>query len=147
MVRCIMNNQNILSIVRPFLISFTIIICSAFPLYATDQSGISQDTNMFRFYLDADMSGARASGISIERGIRTALGEIENNFAGYDIELVILDHRGNSRRSLSHLKQYLADSTALALFTGLHSPPVLSNLKFIHDNEILVLDPWAAQLS
>lgn len=111
---------------------------------AVSQPGDTSSAGKIKFYLDADMTGTQASGISIKRGIQTALSEIDYHLAGYDIELVVLDHRGNSRRSLSHLKKYCSDSTALAVFTGLHSPPLLSNLKYIHENEILILDPWAA---
>lgn len=95
-------------------------------------------------YLDADMTGARASGVSIERGIRTALDEAGNQMAGRDVELVVLDHRGNTARSLSNLKAFLADPDALVLFTGMHSPPLLKNRDFINQNRILTLDPWAA---
>jgi len=95
-------------------------------------------------YLDADMSGARESGMSIERGIRTALDEVNSELAGRPVKLKALDHRGNTARSLANLKQFLSDSNALALFTGLHSPPVLANKEFINTNKILTLDPWAA---
>lgn len=95
-------------------------------------------------YLDADMSGAKASGVSIERGIRTALSEIDNTLEGRSVNLVVLDHHGNSARSLANLKTFLSDPNALALFTGLHSPPLLAHRGFINDNHILTLDPWAA---
>jgi branched-chain amino acid transport system substrate-binding protein len=97
-----------------------------------------------RIYLDADMTGTRASGVSIEQGIRTALFRVGNKLAGRDVELVILDHRGNTRRSKEHLERYLADDQALVVFAGLHSPPLLSNLDFINENAILVMVPWAA---
>ncbi|MDM8564106.1 ABC transporter substrate-binding protein [Candidatus Halobeggiatoa sp. HSG11] len=103
----------------------------------------AQDTPLL-IYLDADRSHARESGIAIERGIRTALDEINYTLAGHRIALKILDHRGNSRRSHLHLKQFIADPKALAVFCGLHSPPLLANLQFINENEILMLDPWAA---
>lgn len=97
-----------------------------------------------RIYLDADTTGVKASTVSIERGIRTALAEDDNMLAGRPVELVVLNHRGNSARSLANLKTFLADPDALVLFSGLHSPPLLSHRQFINDNAILVLDPWAA---
>lgn len=97
-----------------------------------------------RIYLDADMTVARASGVAIERGIRTALSEVDNKLGGIKVELIVLDHRGNSSRSLVNLKQFMSDPNALVLFTGLHSPPLLKHKNFINNNNILTLDPWAA---
>lgn len=106
--------------------------------------GSAASAEPLRLYLDADMTGARASGVSIERGIRTALDEVDNQMAGRPVELVVLDHRGNTARSLVNLKAFLDDPDALALFTGMHSPPLLKHRDFINQNKILTLDPWAA---
>ncbi|MCL9781195.1 ABC transporter substrate-binding protein [Vibrio sp. S4M6] len=95
-------------------------------------------------YLDADRTGAKASGLSIERGIRVALDEVNNQVQGRAIEVLIRDHNGSSVRSKRHLKEYIADDNALVVYSGLHSPPLLENLKYIHSNQVLVLDPWAA---
>ena len=95
-------------------------------------------------YLDADRTGSRASGIAIEQGILTALSEVGNRLGGYEVALVIRDHRGSSPRSRRHLEEYLTDERALVLFSGLHSPPLLAHRKFINREGLLVLDPWAA---
>lgn len=97
-----------------------------------------------RIYLDADMTGARASGVSIYQGMRTAFAVTGDRLGGRPVDLVVLDHRGNSRRSRKHLEKFVGDKEALAVFCGLHSPPVLHNLEFIHQNRIPLLDPWAA---
>ncbi len=97
-----------------------------------------------RIYIDADRSGARASGLAIEQGVRTALSEAGDRLAGHPVEIVLKDHRGSTRRSTAHLRQYLADDAALVVVSGLHSPPLLANRDYINDNAILVLDPWAA---
>ncbi len=121
--------------------SFTIVIvCSLIifniiPVYSED---------VLKIYLDADRTGTRASGISIEQGIRLALSEINFEIQGYKIELLIKDHRGSSRRSTLHLQEFVNDSDALTVFCGLHSPPVLANLNYINDQKILLMDPWAA---
>jgi len=94
--------------------------------------------------VDADRTGCKSSGIAIEQGIRTAFSDIKNTLCGHAVELVIKDHRGNSRRSKQHLESYLADDDALVVFAGLHSPPLLANRDFINTSEILVLVPWAA---
>jgi len=120
-----------------FLIPFLFVLLSAFV------SGESADP-VIRFYLDLDQSGARASGIAIERGIRLALSEVDYTLDGRRVELVVKDHHGSSRRSLLHLQDFLEDPRALLVYSGLHSPPVLANLDFINENRILLLDPWAA---
>lgn len=95
-------------------------------------------------YLDADLSHAVSSSKSIEQGILTALSEKNYELDGYRVKLILLDHRGNSRRSLDNIKTFLEDERALAVFGGLHSPPLLSNLKFINEYKVLHLIPWAA---
>lgn len=95
-------------------------------------------------YLDADFNGAKASSLAIQQGITTALAEVDNNIQGIDFEIVLKDHRANSLRSRRNLEAFLADEQALMVFSGLHSPPLLANKSFINDNDILLLDPWAA---
>jgi len=100
--------------------------------------------SVFKLYISADRTGTKESGIAIEQGIRTALSEVNNTIGGKTVELVVLDHRGSTPRAKEHLEMYLDDNEALALFSGLHSPPVLANRDYINENQILVLDPWAA---
>ncbi len=95
-------------------------------------------------YLDADLTHATASSRSIEQGIRTALSESVGRSGRYVIQLMKTDHRGNSRRSLNNLKTILKDPKALAVYGGLHSPPLLANLSFINKKRLLHLIPWAA---
>ncbi len=97
-----------------------------------------------KIYIDADFSLHKASSISIERGIRTALDEVGNELGNRPVEIVRKDHRGSTPRSSQNLKQFLKDPEALLVFTGLHSPPLLANREFINTNKILTLDPWAA---
>lgn len=99
---------------------------------------------VLRIYIDADRTHNKESGLSIERGIRTAFSEVDNQIQGYKIEVVPMDHRGNSHRSKQHLDKYLKDENALAVFGGLHSPPLMKHRGFINDNAILTLVPWAA---
>ena len=97
-----------------------------------------------RIYLDADQTLTREAGLSIQLGMQSALDELGGTLGGHPVEIVVRDHRGNSRRSRKHLEAFVADDRALAVFCGLHSPPVLAALDYIHGNEILMLDPWAA---
>lgn len=105
---------------------------------------VEDDKDVLRLYISADRTGTKESGISIEQGVRTALDEVDYSVNGMNIELVVLDHRGSTPRSDQHLKDYLEDDKALAIFSGLHSPPLLASRDYINENEILMLDPWAA---
>jgi branched-chain amino acid transport system substrate-binding protein len=103
-----------------------------------------KDMPTVKFYLDLDRTGARSSGVSIEQGIRLALSEIDYTLEGHRVELVIKDHHGSTRRSRLHMEEFIDDPSALLVYAGLHSPPVLGNLDYINDHEILLLVPWAA---
>ncbi|HIG86534.1 MAG TPA: hypothetical protein EYQ25_05790 [Planctomycetes bacterium] len=122
----------------------TILWASMLLLSSTHVPEEEQETRKIRIYLDADRTGVPESGESIERGIRTALSQAKYRLGGHPVELVVRDHRGNSRRSAKHLREYLEDERGLAVFCGLHSPPVLANMEMIHKEEILMLVPWAA---
>lgn len=110
----------------------------------TQPSAAADAPGLVRLHIDADRTGAKAAGVAIEQGIRTALDEVDGRLGGLRVEVVVRDHRGNTRRSKRHLEAYLADDRALAVFCGLHSPPVLTHRDFINEKGILLLDPWAA---
>jgi branched-chain amino acid transport system substrate-binding protein len=101
-------------------------------------------TQPIRIYLDADFTVASSASVSIERGLLTTLSEIDYLLEGRPVELVRKDHHGSSPRSKRHLEQFLADESALAVISGLHSPPLLAHKDFINEQGILVLNPWAA---
>ncbi|NJB66513.1 branched-chain amino acid transport system substrate-binding protein [Desulfobaculum xiamenense] len=103
--------------------------------------------DVVRIHMDADWTGVRESSESIERGLMTAIAASGGTLGGVPVEIIRADHRGNSRRSLENLKAFLADDRALAVVTGLHSPPLLANRDFINANGILTLVPWAAASS
>jgi len=102
------------------------------------------EKKQLNIYLSADMTGTKASGVSIEQGIKTALSEFNRQQLDFNLEVKVLNHRGSTPRAKKHLQQYLKDPNALVLFSGLHSPPLLAHREFINLNKILVLDPWAA---
>lgn len=106
-------------------------------LYAAQKEALT-------LYFSADRTTTRASAIAIEQGIKTALSETDNHLGGYPVELKILDHRGSTPRAKKHLQAYLRDPSALVLFSGMHSPPLLTSREYINTRGILVLDPWAA---
>lgn len=108
------------------------------------QAGAQQASEPLRLYLDADRTNATMSGDSIEAGMRAAVKMHGGKIHGRAIEFVMLDHRGNTRRSKRSLEKFAADPQALAVFTGLHSPPVLSLREMINSQQLLMMDPWAA---
>lgn len=99
-------------------------------------------SNEWNIYIDADYTGAKESSESIEKGIKLALKKYLPK--DISINIISLDHRGNSRRSRAHIEEFSNDPNALAMFCGLHSPPVLANLSLINQNRVILLDPWAA---
>lgn len=107
-------------------------------------SGSAYSQQPLKIYIDADRSGAKASGLSIEQGVRAGLDGIGNQLNGRDVEVVIRDHRGSTPRSKRHLNEFVQDPNALLVVSGLHSPPLLANRDFINEQKILTLDPWAA---
>lgn len=101
----------------------------------------------YSIYLDADYVSAKASTLSIYQGINTALAEVNYAIQGYEFEILVKDHSASPLTSRDNLKSYLQDNRALVVFSGLHSPPLISNRSFINNNKILLLDPWAAAAS
>jgi len=114
------------------------------PVYGQAPHSGSMQLPTYRIYLDADQTNSESSGKSIELGIRAALAENNWKLGEFPVELIIKDHHGSSPRSKLHLVQFLEDPYALALFGGLHSPPLLASRDFINNNDILTLVPWAA---
>ena len=100
--------------------------------------------HIYKIYLDADLTHSKSAGHAIRQGITVALAEIDNKINNYSFELILKDHQGNTLRSKGNLDDFLADTQALVIFSGLHSPPLLANKSFINNNQILLLDPWAA---
>ncbi len=141
MVKNIINILNKV-ICRHFVIILFLSISAVF--LDSNHAFAFEDEKIIRIYIDADRTGTKESGISIEQGIRVALSEVDNKLDGRLVELVIKNHRGNSRRSKKHLDQFLQDDKALVAFAGLHSPPLLAYRDFINENHIPVLVPWAA---
>jgi len=95
-------------------------------------------------YHDADYSQHASSALAMKMGFLTALDEVDSNVQGFDIVFKETNHRGNIKRSLLNMKQFIKDDKALFILGGLHSPPYIKNRSFINKNEIPLLVPWAA---
>ncbi len=118
-----------------------IFICIFMALFSSEVQSAQKE---YSIYIDADFTGAKQSSHSIKQGIITALAEVNNEVQNFKFKLIDKNHRANSLRSKKNLQAYLEDDKALLVFSGLHSPPLLSNKTFINNEKILLLDPWAA---
>lgn len=97
-----------------------------------------------KIYFDADRTSHYESARSIEMGVKTAFDEVGNQLNGIPVEFVELDHRGNVVRSKRNMGLYEKDPSAVVLFAGLHSPPLIKYREYINQANLLILNPWAA---
>lgn len=107
-------------------------------------SANTQSVKTLTIYHDSDYSNHNESAYAMKMGALTALAEVDYSAQNYQINIVEKDNRGNSNRSLLHMRQFLKDPNALVFLGGLHSPPYIKNRDFINKNELLLLVPWAA---
>ena len=97
--------------------------------------------------LDADMHlGSAPSGNAILRGMELAVDEInrEGGIMNRSVKILVRDNSGISARGVANLKFFAKEKNLVAVVGGLHSPVALSELKTIHKEKIVYLDPWAA---
>lgn len=107
-------------------------------------SALAAPQKTLTIYHDADYSLNEISATAMKMGLLTAFDEVNNEIQGFHVELIEKNHRGNIKRSLLTMKNFINDKKALFVLGGLHSPPYIKNRKFINDNEIPLLIPWAA---
>lgn len=113
-------------------------------LHVTVMSAQDVEMPVIKLYLDADRTRHAASAESIEMGVRTAFAQVGNVVQGHKVDIVPLDHRGNSTRSRVNMNKAFSDPDTLLVVAGLHSPPLIKNRTYINDNAMLTLVPWAA---
>ncbi|MFC3095142.1 ABC transporter substrate-binding protein [Alteromonas sediminis] len=97
--------------------------------------------------IDADMSGSASDGgKAIYRGAKIAVDEINRSggVLGRPLRLEIKDHRGNPARGLRNLKAFSETDNLVAVLGGVHTPVILQELDFLHQQSMLMLVPWAA---
>lgn len=99
---------------------------------------------VIHIYQDADLSRHKESSNAIQQGIEVAFSEVNNQISGYKFVFKYLDHRGNVVRSKRNYTTFINDPNALAIYSGIHSPPLIKNRAFINQNKALTLVPWAA---
>lgn len=97
--------------------------------------------------IDADLSAVAVDGgLAIQRGTQIAVDEINQSggLLGREVQVIAMDHRGNPARGVANLKQLAHNEDLLAVVGGVHTPVVLAELEFIHQQNMLFLIPWAA---
>ena len=97
--------------------------------------------------LDADLTlGSAPSGLAIKRGMGVAIDEInqKGGVLGKQLCIMARDHGGISARGIANMNHFSKVENLAAVLGGLHSPVALAELKTIHDNKLIYLDPWAA---
>lgn len=111
----------------------------------TTFAAVANDANKtIRIYHDADYSLNQLSAEAMKMGLLTAFDEVNNEIQGYGVEFVEKNHRGNIKRSLLSMKDFINDENALFILGGLHSVPYIKNRAFINESHIPLLVPWAA---
>lgn len=104
-------------------------------------SDVSAPDDRLRLYLDADFTHGPMVGQTIALGIRAAL--VHHGVADR-FDLIVMDHRGNARRSADTIAIAAADPRAIAIFGGMNSPPYLSFNRELNAAGVPVLLPWSA---
>ncbi|HEY0097078.1 MAG TPA: ABC transporter substrate-binding protein [Archangium sp.] len=109
---------------------------------------VAQQKEPIVLALHADMSsGSALAGEAIRRGALLAISEINAQgglLGGRKLELVVRDHHGVPARATEQLPELAGMPHLVAILSGLHSPPVIQNLGFIHEHQLIILSPWAA---
>ncbi|MFT5450786.1 MAG: C4-dicarboxylate-binding protein DctP [Enterobacterales bacterium] len=97
--------------------------------------------------LDADMAGnSSLSGLAIKRGIELAIDEVnaQGGVLGKSLVLTARDNSMIPARGQANLKRFSSIPNLIAVFGGISSPVVMSELEYIHQQKLLFLAPWAA---
>jgi branched-chain amino acid transport system substrate-binding protein len=109
---------------------------------------VAQEKDPIILGLHADLSsGSALAGEAIRRGAWLAISEINEQgglLGGRKLELVVRDHHGVPTRATEQLPELASTPHLVAILSGLHGPPVVQNLRYIHEHQLIVVSPWAA---
>ncbi len=84
---------------------------------------------------------------AIRQGIQIAIDEINRSggvLGGRKLELIVRDNRAVAARTAAYYKELAGTKDLVAVFCGKFSSGVLESLPLIHENELVLLDAWAA---
>ncbi len=84
---------------------------------------------------------------AIRQGIELAIDEINRAggvLRGRRLELLVRDNRAVAARAAAYYKELAGKKDLVAVFCGKFSSGVIESLPLIHKQELVLLDPWAA---
>lgn len=84
---------------------------------------------------------------AIRQGIEIAIDEINRSggvLGGRKLELMIRDNRAVPARAAEHLKEMARTKDLVAVFCGKFSSAFIESMPLIHEQRLVLLDPWAA---
>ena len=87
------------------------------------------------------------SAIAIRRGVQEAVRQINDAgglLGGRPLVVMALDNRSLPARGLANLRQFAATPNLLAYLCGKFSPVTLEQIPLIHQERIILLNPWSA---
>jgi branched-chain amino acid transport system substrate-binding protein len=100
------------------------------------------------FGLDAEFGHSTStSATAIRQGLLVALHEINSAgglLGGRPVRLVERDNRSVPSRGVANVRELAGIRSLVGIFCGKFSPVVIESLPAIHQNQILLLNPWAA---
>jgi branched-chain amino acid transport system substrate-binding protein len=84
---------------------------------------------------------------AIRQGIQIAIEEINRSggvLGGRKLELILRDNRAVPARAAVHFKELAGTKDLVAVFCGKFSSAVVESLPLIHEQKLVLLDPWAS---
>jgi len=84
---------------------------------------------------------------AIRQGIRIAIDEINRSggvLGGRKLELIVRDNRAIPARAAAHFRELSGTKDLVAVFCGKFSSAVLESMPLVHEQKLVLLDPWAA---
>ena len=97
--------------------------------------------------VNADFTlGGASAGEAILSGVQLAVQEMNDNggLLGKRVRVDARDHAGVVLRGVDNLKKISENRNLIGVIGGIHSNVILSELKYVHENKIPYLIPWAA---
>ena len=103
-----------------------------------------------KVYVGLNAEGGHVTSTSddaIRQGIQIAIEEINRSggvLGGRKLQLLVRDNRAVAARAAAHYRELAGTKDLVAVFCGKFSSAVLESLPLIHEKELVLLDPWAA---
>lgn len=125
------------------ILRLLLLCCALLPFHA-----LSEEKPPVLIGIDAEFGHLTStSDDAIKRGILIAIDEINRAggvLGGRPLKLVERDNRSVPARAIVNIKELAAMPDMVAVFCGKFSPVVLESLPAIHEQKMILLDPWAA---